>query len=406
MRSIFILITLVAFAAQCGGGSAGTKKATAQKLPENVAIVQGEAPIYQGDAALAKSRALKDAKLNAVRTIIGEQITRKSGVSDGQSLGSQLYSKTDAFVKNHEILGEENFSIGTQPMLRLTVRCEVEPTKISTAVDALLDDIGNPRMVVLVSGDIGGKTLKMGDSRNQAEAELAEALRSRGNNIVSNAHMNSLMKKKPNFQNLSLDEIDSGSPLLEIAQEAGAEVLVIGHVTSKDQGQVRLPGGKVMDIQSSAVTGPYKMIQLWGDGKVFGSGSAEGRGADLTMPVAREKAIQDWARLVGEKAGKQIKQEWFRLTEENTVILKFSGLPTEDAIAFRDDLIEFTAVKRVNERSSNVNGSEWELTYPGKESMFSEELSYKKDRGFRYLSKTRMEITASQRGQVTLRFGN
>lgn len=404
MRFSFLLLSLIFVVINCAGGSASTKADS--KLPENVAIVQGEAPIYQGDSALAKSKALKDAKLNAVRKIIGEQITQKSGVSDGQSLGSQLYNKTDAFVKTYEILGEENFSLNTQPMIRLTVRCEVEPTKISTAVDALLDDIGNPRMVILVSGDIGGSSLKMGDSRNQAESELSEALRSRGNKIVSSARMNSLMKNKPGLQNLSLDEIDSGSPLIEIAQEAGAEVLVIAHVTSKDQGKVKLPNGKVMEIMSSAVTGPYKMIQLWGDGKIFGSGSAEGRGADLTMPVAREQAIKDWAKLVGTKAGKQIKQEWFKLTEENTVILKFSGLPTEDGIAFRDDLIEFTGVKQVNERKSDINGSEWELTYPGKESMFSEELSYKKDRGFRYLGSMKLDIISSKRGEVTLKFSN
>jgi hypothetical protein len=400
MRSIFFSLSILLFLFHCSSSGGKTQK----KLPENVAIVQGEAPIYQGDQSLARNRALKDARVNAVRKIIGEQITQKSGVMDGQSLGSQLYNKSDAFVKNHEVLGEEIYKIDTQPMLRLTVRCEVEPTRISTAVDALLDDIGNPRMVVLVSGNIAGQSLKMGDLRNQAEAELSEALRSRGNKIVANSKISALMKKNPKLQNLSLDEIDAGSPLIELAQEAGAEVLVIGNVTSKDQGKVKLPDGKVMDIMSSAVTGPYKMVQLWGDGKVFGSGSAEGRGADLTINVAREKATQDWAKIVGQRAGKQIKDEWFKLTEENTVILKFSGLPPQDGIRFRDDLMEYTAVKRVNERKSDTAASEWELTYPGKESMFSEELTYKKDRSFRYLANYRMEIISSQRGTVTLKF--
>ncbi|MCC5816456.1 MAG: lipoprotein LipL46 [Leptospira sp.] len=400
MRSIFLSLSILFFVFHCSSSGGKSQK----NLPENVAIVQGEAPIYQGDQALARNRALKDARVNAVRKIIGEQITQKSGVMDGQSLGSQLYNKSDAFVKNHEVLGEEIYKIDTQPMLRLTVRCEVEPTRISTAVDALLDDIGNPRMVVLVGGDIAGKSLKMGDLRNQAEAELSEALRSRGNKIVANSRISALMKKNPKLQNLSLDEIDAGSPLIELAQEAGAEVLIIGNVTSKDQGKVKLPDGKVMDIMSSAVTGPYKMVQLWGDGKVFGSGSAEGRGADLTINVAREKATQDWAKIVGQRAGKQIKDEWFKLTEENTVILKFSGLPPQDGIRFRDDLMEYTAVKRVNERKSDTAASEWELTYPGKESMFSEELTYKKDRSFRYLANYRMEIISSQRGTVTLKF--
>jgi hypothetical protein len=399
INSIAIALVLL----HCSGGAA-TKSNTETTAGSNSAIVQGEAPVYQGDNALAKSKALKDAKLNAVRKIIGEQITQKTGVADGQSLGSKLYGKTDAFVKNYEILGEEPFKLNTQPMLRLTVRCEVELTRLSTEVDQLLDDVGNPRMVVLIGGTIGSTKLKLGDPKNQAEAELSEALRSRGNKIVSSNQISNLMKKNPSLQNLDLDEIESGSPLFDVAQEAGAEVLVIGYVTSKDQGKVKLPDGKVMDILSSAVTGPYKMVQLWGDGKVFGSGSSEGRGADLTMEVAREKAIQDWAKLVGDKAGKQIKQEWFKLTEENTVILKFSGLPAEEAISFREDLIEFTSVKQINERKSDESSSEWELTYPGKESMFSEELSYKKDRGFRYIGKYSLDIATSKRGEVVVKF--
>lgn len=404
MRIFWSVISIVFFSLACakGGLKDPTSNLTGDNQAGNIAVVVGEAPIYQNDRALARNRALKDAKISAVRKVIGEQITRKSGVSDGQSLGAKLYSKSDAFVKNHQILSEENFNIDTQPMIRLTVRCEVEEARISTAVDSLLADIGNPRMVVLVSGNVGNNQLKMGDSRNIAEAELSEALRKQGNKIVSGGQMSSLMRKKPGLQNLSLDDIDSGSPLVEIAQQAGAEVMIIAHVNSRDQGKVQI--GNSPSFFSAAVTGPYKLVQLWGDGKVFGSGSEAGRGADITMPVAREKGVKSWAKLVGQKAGQQIKDEWFRLTEENTVILKFTGLSAQDAIPFRDDLTEFTAVKRVNERKSGASGSEWELTYPGKESMFSEELSYKKDRGFRYLARYRMEIISSQRGEVHLRF--
>jgi len=399
VRLIPLILVVLIFIETCSTG-----KKPEPKLSENVVVTTGEAPIYQDDRALARNRALRDAKVNAIRKIIGEQITQRSGVADGQALGVSLYSKTDAFVKQHEILGEERFQIDTQPMLRLTVRCEIEPTRISTAVDALLDDIGNPRMAILVAGEIAGQKLVMGDPRNQAEAELAEALRGRGNTIVSSARIASFLKARPSLRNLNPEELDSGKPFLDFAQEAGADVLLIGSISSKDQGKVTLPSGKQMDIMSSAVSGSYKMIQLWGDGRVFGSGSAEGRGADLTLPVAREKAIQDWAKLVGQKAGRQIKDEWFRLLEENTILLKFTGLPAQEAIAFRDDLLEFTSVKRINERISSEMGSEWELVYPGKESMFSEELLYKKDRGFRYLSRYRMKIVKSARGEVVLAF--
>ncbi len=366
----------------------------------------GEAPIYQKDLALARNKALKDAKLNAVRKLIGEQITSKSTVADGQSLGSRLYGKTDAFVKKYDILNEELWKLDTQDMVRLTVRCEVEMSRLSTAVDELLDEVGNPRIAVLIQANLGGKSIPFGSSTNLAEAELMERLRSKGNKIVDSSQLSSALKRNPGLSKLDLTGVEEGSPLLTLAAESGADVLILGKVETKDQPPVVLPGGKKTDFLSAAATGPYRIIQLWGDGKIFGSGSLEGRGADITQDVAREQGMKDWAKLVSDKAGKQIKEEWFRLTEQNTIIFKFKGLALEDAINFKNDLIEYTGVKQVNDRKTDASGSEWELTYPGKESMFAEELMYKKDSSFRFLGKKVLNITGSKRGVIEANFAD
>lgn len=383
---------------------AGAEKT--ESLPDNVVTAMGEAPIYQGDLALARNKALKDAKLNAIRKLVGEQITEKSGVSDGQSLGSKLYGKTDSFVKKYEIISESTWKLDTQDMIRLNVRCEVEATKLSTAVDALLDDVGNPRIAVLVQSTIQGKSYPIGSATNIAEAELIEKLRNKGNKVVDSSQLTALLKKNPALAKLDLNSVEEGSPLLALAQESGAEVLIIGRVETVDQKPIVLPGGKKTDFLSAAATGPYRIIQLWGDGKIFGSGSHEGRGADITQEVSREQATKDWAKLVSEKVAKQIKDEWFKLTEQNTVILKFKGLELEDAINFKNDLSEYTSVKQINDRKTDVNNSEWELTYPGKETMFAEELMYKKDSSFRFLSKKVLNMKSSKRGVVEIEFKN
>ncbi|TGN18158.1 lipoprotein LipL46 [Leptospira idonii] len=377
-----------------------------QNLPENVVTAMGEAPIYQGDLALARNKALKDAKLNAIRKLVGEQITEKSGVADGQSLGTKLYGKTDSFVKKYDILSEEKWRLDTQDMIRLNVRCEVEATKLSTAVDALLDDVGNPRVAVLIQSTVQGKSYPIGSATNIAEAELIEKLRNKGNKVVDSSQLTALLKKNPALAKLDLNSVEEGSPLLTLAQDSGAEVLILGKVVTTDQKPIVLPGGKKTDFLSSAATGPYRIIQLWGDGKIFGSGSHEGRGADITQEVSREQALKDWSKLVSDKVAKQIKDEWFKLTEQNTVIFKFKGLELEDAINFKNDLQEFTSVKQINDRKTEIGGSEWELTYPGKETMFAEELMYKKDSSFRFLSSKTLNITSSKRGVVEAEFRN
>jgi hypothetical protein len=397
------LALLFSFVLGCASPANAEKS---ENLPENVITAIGEAPIYQGDLALARNKALKDAKLNAIRKLVGEQITEKSGVQDGQSLGSKLYGKTDSFVKKYDIKAETVWKLDTQDMIRLTVQCEVEATKLSTAVDALLDDVGNPRVAVLIQSTIQGKAFPIGSATNIAEAELIEKLRNKGNKVVDSSQLTALLKKNPALAKLDLNSVEEGSPLLTLAQDSGAEVLIIGRVETVDQKPIVLPGGKKTDFLSAAATGPYRIIQLWGDGKIFGSGSHEGRGADITQEVSREQAVKDWSRLVSEKVAKQIKDEWFKLTEQNTVIFKFKGLELEDAINFKNDLTEFTSVKQINDRTTEVNGSEWELTYPGKESMFAEELLYKKDSSFRFLSKKVLNIKSSKRGVVEVEFKN
>lgn len=183
-----LILTILA----CAGSNSAQKQPT---LPDNVVTAMGEAPIYQGDLALARNKALKDAKLNAIRKLVGEQITEKSGVSDGQSLGSKLYGKTDSFVKKYDIISEEQWKLDTQDMIRLNVRCEVEATKLSTAVDALLDDVGNPRIAVLVQTVVNGKSYPIGSATNIAEAELIEKLRTKGNKVVDSSQLTALLKK-------------------------------------------------------------------------------------------------------------------------------------------------------------------------------------------------------------------
>ncbi|WP_411823070.1 lipoprotein LipL46 [Leptospira sp. 'Mane'] len=405
-KRLILNFPISAFLVLLLGCTSGASAQKSEKLPENVVTAMGEAPIYQGDLALARNKALKDAKLNAIRKLIGEQITEKSGVADGQSLGTKLYGKTDAFVKKYDIISEENWKLDTQDMIRLNVRCEVEATKLSTAVDQLLDDVGNPRIAILIQSTINGKSYPIGSATNIAEAELIEKLRNKGNKVVDSSQLTALLRKNPALAKLDLTSVEEGSPLLSLAQDAGAEVLIIGQVNTTDQKPIVLPGGKKTDFLSSAATGPYRIIQLWGDGKIFGSGSHEGRGADITQEVSREQAVKDWSKVVADKSAKQIKDEWFKLTEQNTIILKFKGLDLETAIGFKNDLMEYTSVKQINDRKTEVNGSEWELTYPGKETMFAEELMYKKDSSFKYLSTKTLNILGSKRGVVEIVFQN
>ncbi|TGK38884.1 lipoprotein LipL46 [Leptospira andrefontaineae] len=398
------LILGFAFACATGDGSRRKKKEEFTREGNTITVI-GEAPIYNGDIANAKQRAIKDAKVNAVRKVVGEEISNKSQASDGESLGSSLLSKTDAFVKSYDIVAEDQGKIDTQPILKLTVRCTIEESKLSTAVEGLLADVGNPRIVVLVPSKVGGAPVAPLSNGNIAEAEIIKGLKKAGNKIVDPGTASKTVK--PSGLNAdAVNSLDAGAAILIQAQSSGAEVLVVGSVETEDQAPVTAIGGKQLDrpLFNTAATGPYKVILLWGDGKVVASGNGDARGADITQKVSREKALAGWAEDVTKKVNKQLKEEWFNLTENNTIILKFTGLDADESTKFKDDLAELTAAKDINVRTSNVSGSEWEVTYPGKDALFMDELVYKKDRGFTFLATKKMNVKSAARGVVTLEF--
>lgn len=383
--------------------SCSSLQTQATSNPNEITVI-GEAPIYQGDREIAKQRALKDAKVNAVRKLIGEEINQRVKISNSESLGSSLLSKTDAFVKSYEILSEKTRMLNTQPMLQLTVHCVVEPTKIATEVDALLQDVGNPRILVLIETHEGPKVIAPATPGNTAEAVLIEALRKSGSKVVDASSASRTIPKSL----ADPDSFDSNfSSLVDKAAQTGAEVLLLGKVETTDQPALREVNGQPLQrpIYSSAATGTYKLVLLWGDGKIIGSGTKDGRGPDVTQEVARDNAVKDWSKAVASGLPEMLRDEWFDVTENNSIILKFTGLDANLATQFRDDLLDFTAAKDINVRTSSVQGSEWEVIYPGKDQQFVDELVYKKDSGFHYLgSGLQMKIDSVSRGTVNLRF--
>ncbi len=405
---IFLGILLLAFFQYCAtGGSKGKKDSDIVGRDGNTITVFGEAPIYQGDKQLAEQKAIKDAKTVAVRKLLGEQISSKSGVADGESLGSSLLAKSDGFVKKYDIIDRNFYKLDTQDMIKLTVKCEVEESKINTAVDALMADIGNPRTMVLIKADLGGTIVNAGSNGNMAESMIIEALKKNGSRVIDAGVARKQLSKNPKAQaDADPDDIKEGSPVISIAQDAGAEVLIIGEVKTTDQPPVTEMNGQPLSkpIYNSSADGTYKIILLWGDGKIVGTGAENERGPDITAKVARDNAVKKWGEKVAKKVNKQLKDEWFQLAEGNHILLKFTGLNAEEATKFADDLKEYTAVKEVNQKSTAESGSEWELTYPGKESAFTDEMTYKKDRGFNYLGKKTLTIKGSKRGVVELEF--
>ncbi|GIX41243.1 MAG: hypothetical protein KatS3mg129_0976 [Leptospiraceae bacterium] len=88
--------------------------------------------------------------------------------------------------------------------------------------------------------------------------------------------------------------------------------------------------------------------------------------------------------------------------------MKITGLDPAKAGIFRDDLIERTAVKNVNEISSSQNEIIWEVIYPGRVFALRDTLSFYADdpRMFVVVKETgkKIKILDAKRGEIKIAF--
>lgn len=108
-----------------------------------VLVVWGESPIYEGNTAQAKERALQDAFSTAISQVMGAFITAESYTQNFVSIDRSVLSKTRGYVRTYETLEVKE----TRDDLSLKVKATVSRDSIKddiTALGILLDAMGNP----------------------------------------------------------------------------------------------------------------------------------------------------------------------------------------------------------------------------------------------------------------------
>src|SRR5688572_5551513 len=68
--------------------------------------VEGVAAVVNNDVAIARDRAIDDAKRKAVEQVAGAQVSSESITENFQLVEDKIYSRAAGFVKNYKILSE------------------------------------------------------------------------------------------------------------------------------------------------------------------------------------------------------------------------------------------------------------------------------------------------------------
>jgi hypothetical protein len=376
--------------------------------------VWGEAPVFTS-VATSRDKAKEDACRTAIQKCIGEQVAAISGVSDGQAITNEIFTDAKGICKNDQIIEEKDYMLDTQKMLKVFVRFTVTKEAISERIDTMQKMVGNPKVIVLVREEYNiagsGKKIEGFTSRSGVlSAALREFLISKGYTVIDPEAAG-----KSNEAAIAANPDTVPEDLKERAVKAGADVLIIGSIESNPQ-TIGVEAFKRSGLKSYKATGNISILSLWGAGAVLGEYSQLGNGAQTTDLAAARASVERYAIGSDRKkpeglakfVHKKLSDEWGRQTRNNLIQLKISGLDRKGAGTFRDDLIERTAVKTVNEISTTENSAEWEVTYPGKSFALADTLGFygEDPRMFFVLRDTgkKLRVKEVKRGSIILSF--
>lgn len=413
--SLYLLpISILVFLTSCSSGE--TKESAVDSCRSGKIEVTGEAPVFTS-VATSRNRAKEEACRQAISFCVGDEVSSRSGVGDGQSLGSELYSRSRGICKNGEMLSEEFYKMGDIQMHRVQMSYGVTTAVLDDTIHAMQQMVGNPKIIVLIREEMHlagqGKSVAGFNSRkSNVAAPLRDFLAAKGYTIIDGSKI----------LGNAMEEVVATNPgeineeILDRAQRAGADVMIVGQVETHSQSIAMLAGS---DFKSYSATGTVAIQTLWGKGKVLGEFSESVPGAQVTDIRASQVAMKKFA-VGGEDdpianpdglakfVHERLSAEWGELTRNNVIVMHVKGLSTTQMGTFKDDLNERTAVKRVNDQSLTGDEAEWEVVYPGSSFALADTLSFYADDPRMFFvvrdSGKKINIERVNRGEIDISF--
>ncbi len=378
------LILLTSFVS-CGGGKAvkdDTKKSSKKSQSANRGQETGYATIFDNDTALARDRALDDAKAKLVVKILGETVSGSSLMENFELVSNIVEAKSYGLVKNIEII--KKWQEGTEYFV--TIEGTVEASVVEDAVEDALNRYGKPKFMVLVKETFNGKNNLPGFT--ETEMLVQEIMGNTGFQFVDAAMTQELMKKEKTKMQKAVSGSVSDDVQDLLLGDAGAEVLIVGTAETKAQGSKTLESYGAREMKSRSAIIRIKAIDVY-TGDILASTSKQAPGLHIEDDTASKKAIENALKQILGKQGDDGKFQPGQFMD--TIIKKFvkaangreikiliAGLGAPELKDFKDQISNrVRGVKQVIEKGREGKAARLVVTFAGKTNDFEDELSAK-----------------------------
>lgn len=265
--------------------------------------VEGVAAVVSGDKAMARDRAIDDAKRKAVEQVAGSQVSAESISENFELVEDRIYSRASGFVKTYQIVSE----LEAEGVYKVRIKAQVDKAAIADDLGLLFAD--KPRVIVMVAEqNIGSKGFSYWWGNSGFVADLAmmqntliEKWQPKGFKFVDPALLAGKLRVKGAMQ--KPDVADEHAVLL--GRDADADVAVVGQVLVSDAGPV-MDGLKMHSYQA---VGSIRVINI-DTGEIIAVADDTAAAPHVDPNVGGRTAIKSLASKLSEKLEKKIMAKW------------------------------------------------------------------------------------------------
>jgi hypothetical protein len=386
-RSIQILSVIIAliFIISCGGGENTRDTDTKGKGQKLRGTEEGCATVWFGDVALARDRALNDAKNKLVEKLLGSTISGESIVENYRLVKNIIKAKSYGLVKDIDII--EQGLDESEKAYCVTIRGTVEPAVVEDAIADALERYGNPKFMVLINEVVEGQVRRPGFTT--AESTIIEYLRDLELDFVDIDMTRNLMKRERTKMNKALTgQVGQDVQDLLLAGP-GAEVLIIGKV--KTSHNPMLKGEGYENWKSRSATVKLKAIDVY-TGRILYQMERDAPAAHINPVVAAQNAIKFAVKKI---IGKPLRDGRFKTGKFlNTIIHEFTkaatrrpisalvtGLSMTDLNKFKNQLEHrIRGVAAIKQEGRVGKAAKLVIFFAGQTHEFTQELKAKSDK--------------------------
>ncbi len=374
--SVFCCLLLTVLLS-CGGEQVRDSQSDGSSA-SNTGQATGYATVFDNDLALARDRAIDDAKLKLVRKVLGETINGQSIMKDFELVSEIVTAKSIGLVKNDRIV--KQWQDGNE--YYVTIEGTVEPAAVEDAIEDILNTYGRPKFLVLVSETFDGKQNSPGFT--ETELLIQEIMGNSGFQFVDASLTQQLMKRDKSV----MASVMNGSVNAEeqdlLLENAGAEVVIMGTVQTADQSNSVSSYSKNLKSKQAVIR--LRAVDVY-TGNIIASVSKNAPGAHIDEETASKKAIENCLKLVlgrtdpdtGKFRSAQfldtVTSKFVKAASAREITLIIYGLDYRGLQDFRDRVEKrIRGVSSVTSKGLSEDTARIEVVFAGKTEDFADEL--------------------------------